>query len=316
MYIEKRKVGKSIKYYLAHSFREGGKIHKVRKFLGINLDQGTLDDRVKKTENLIIEEIEQYKIIKDPLKFELSKKDISFAKGLEKEQELRVFHLSESQWKTFSELFTYNTNAIEGSELNIKEVKGILEKDEWPEKSKRDIAEAYGVNEAVKFIRKTDDHISVEFIKKLHNLVFKNSKKFASQLRRPGEEVVVRDGLGRIVHYGAPQSRVIGLLNELVGWYGKNKNKYPALILAAVVHNQFENIHPFSDGNGRVGRLLMANILIKHGLPPLNIDMSNVREYYSSLQEYQKKGNLRPTLDLMTREYKLMKKKLGDHKNK
>ena len=314
MYIEKRKVGKSIKYYLAHSFREGGKMHKVRKFLGINLDPGTLDNRAKQTESLIIEEIEQYKIIKDPLKFELSKKDISFAEGLEKEQELKVFHLSENQWKTFSELFTYNTNAIEGSELNIKEVKGILEKDEWPEKSKKDIAEAYGVNEAIKFIRKTDEHISVDLIKRLHLMIFKNSKKFAGQLRKPGEEVVVRDGLGRIVHYGAPQSRVVGLLNELVEWYNKNKKKYPALILAAVIHNQFENIHPFGDGNGRVGRILLANILIKHGLPPLNIDLTNVREYYSSLQEYQKKGNLRPTLELMTREYKLMKKKLGDYK--
>ena len=58
----------------------------------------------------------------------------------------------------------------------------------------------------------------------------------------------------------------------------------------------------------------MANILIKNGLPPLNIDLTNVKEYYSSLQEYQKKGNLRPTLELMTREYKIMKKKLGDYK--
>ena len=110
---------------------------------------------------------------------------------------------------------------------------------------------------------------------------------------------------------GAPQSRVLSLLNELVDWYNKSKNKYPVLILASVVHNQFENIHPFRDGNGRIGRLLLNNILIKNNLPPVNIDFKNRREYYNSLQEYQKNHNLRPTIDLILKEYKFLKKRFG-----
>ena len=308
MYIEKRKSKKEIKYYLGHSFREGNKIHKIRKYLGRDLNKKTLEERKEKAEKLILEDISQYKIIQDPLKIPLSEKDIEFIENLEKNQKLRIIHLSEKQWRLFSELFTYNTNAIEGSELNSIEVKEILEKGKWPKKSKEDIAETYGVNNAIEFIRNTKEHISLELINELHRIVFKNSKEFAGEFRKRGEEVVVRDGLGNIVHYGAPQSRVVSLLHELIEWYDKNKNKYPALVLASVVHNQFENIHPFRDGNGRVGRLLLNNILIKNGLPPVNIDFKNRRQYYSALQEYEKNNNLRPTIDLLIKEYKNLKK--------
>lgn len=308
MYIEKRKEGKTIKYYLAHSFREGKKIHKIRKFLGKNINEQELKERREKAEKIILEEIRKYKIISDPLQKPLSKEEIEFISKLEKKQELRIFHLSEKQWKQFSELFTYNTNAIEGSDLNQKEVKEILEENKWPKKSKEDIAETYGVNESIDFIRKTNEHLSLELIKEIHKIVFKNSKDFAGNFRKEGEEVAVRDGFGNIVHYGAPQSRVVSLLNELTNWYNKNKNKYPALILAVVVHNQFENIHPFRDGNGRVGRLLLNNILIKNKLSPINIDFKNRKDYYLALQEYENNHNIRPMIDLLLKEYKSLKK--------
>ena len=308
MHVEKRKVGKKIKYYLGHSFREGTKVHKIRKYLGVDLNKKLLDERLSKAAKLILGEIEKYNIIKDPLQFELSEKEINFVKKIEKEIPVKISHLSEQQWVQFSELFTYNTNAIEGSELNSQEVRDILEEDKWPEeKSKQDIAEAYGVSEAIKYIRETKEEISIELIKKIHQIVFKNSKKFAGQLRKPGEEVVVKNRLGEIVHEGAPQSRVSYLLNELVEWYQKNKKKYPGLILAAVIHNQFENIHPFRDGNGRVGRVLLNNILLKNKLPPININFKNRAEYYASLQAYQKKHDLRPTIELFVKEYKALK---------
>ncbi len=308
MYVEKRKEGKRIKYYLSHSFREGGKVHKIRKFLGKDINEQQLKERIKKATKIILEEIEQYKIIKDPLKTPLSKEEIKLIENLEKNQKLRIIHLSEKQWRRFSEIFAYSTNAIEGSEISKKEVVDILEKGEWPKKSKQDIAETYGVDDAIKFIRKTKEHISLKLLKDLHKIVFKNSKDFAGEFRKKGEEVVIRNGHGNIIHFGAPQSRINSLLNELIKWYNKNKSKYPALILASVIHNQFENIHPFADGNGRVGRLLLNNILLKNGLPPVNIDIKNQRQYYESLQEYQKKGNLRPTIDLLIKEYANLKR--------
>ncbi len=310
MHVEKRKTGKNIKYYLGHSYREGSKVHKFRKYLGQNLSKEKLEERKKIAEKLLLEEVHKYNIISDPLQFELSKDDIQRIKLLEKQIPVKISHLSEADWKTFSEIFTYNTNAIEGSRLNKKEVKDILEKDKWPDKSKEDIAEAYGVDEAIRFIRGTKEHISLDIIKKIHKIVFKNSKPFAGRFRKKGEEVVVIDNRGTVVHEGAPQSRIKYLLNELIGWYEKNQNKYPALVLAAVVHNQFENIHPFADGNGRVGRILLNNILLKHGLSPINIDFKNRIEYYASLKSYEMDKDLKPTIDLCMKEYRNLSKEL------
>jgi len=316
MHIEKREEKGKIKYFLSHSYREGKRVHKFRKYLGQNLKKGKLEERKKIAEKIILEEIHKYKIISDPLQIELSKDEIDSIKKLESQIPLKIEHLSKKDWILFSELFTYNTNAIEGSKLNKKEVKDLLEEDKWPDKSKEDIAEAFGVDEALRFIKKSKDHISIELIKKIHKIVFKNSKSFAGKLRKKGEEVVVMGSNGHVVHEGAPQTRINHLLKELISWYEKNKNKYPGLILAGVIHNQFENIHPFADGNGRVGRILLNNILIKHNLPPVNITLKNRMEYYATLQAYENDQDIKPTIELFLKEYKVFKKELGVYKKK
>ncbi len=308
MHIEKRQENGKIKYYLAHSFREGKKVHKFRKYLGQDLKK--IEERKKIAEKLILEEIHKYNLIKDPLHFELSKEEIKDIEKLESEISLKISHLSKKDWEVFSEIFTYNTNAIEGSRLSQREVDDILEEDKWPDKSKEDIAEAYGVDEAITLIRITKEHISIDLIKQIHKIVFKNSKSFAGKLRKKGEEVFIQDSQGRIIHEGCPQSRINHLLKELIKWYEDHKKKYPALLLAAIIHDQFETIHPFRDGNGRVGRILLNNILIKHNLPPINIDFKNRLEYYNTLQEYQRNKNIKPTIDFFMKEYKNLKKEL------
>ena len=311
MFVEVRTVGKKKKYYLVHSFRHGRKVKKMRRYLGTDLSKEKLEKVSKIAEKQIKQRVKAFKRINDPLLEVLSEEELQKIKELEANKAFKIFHLSEEQWKRFSELFTYNTNAIEGSELNQKEVKEILEKDKWPkDKSKEDISEAYGVMEAIKFIRKTKEHISTELIKLIHKIIFENSKPYAGKLREKGVEVVVRDGLGNIVHEGAPSEKLQELLKELTAWYNKYKNKYPPILLASVVHNQFENIHPFQDGNGRVGRILMNNILIKHNLPPVNIDLKNRKKYYQSLQEYENNHNIRSTIELLLEEYKQLRKKL------
>ncbi|MEK6960515.1 MAG: Fic family protein [Nanoarchaeota archaeon] len=315
MHIENRTLGKKTKHYLAHSYREGAKVHKFRKYLGQDLPPGLLEERRTIAEKLILDEIHRYRIIKDPLKADLSKDVIDEVRRLQCDIPLKISRLSEKDWKAFSEIFTYNTNAIEGSTLGLKEVKKIIEEDAWPEKSKEDIAEAYGVDEAIAFIRETKDHISTGLIKKIHKIVFRNSKSFAGRLRKTGEEVAVVDSRGNILHEGAPPERIHPLLNQLVKWYTKNKDRYPSLILGAVVHNQFENIHPFRDGNGRVGRILLNNILIKHGLPPININFANRMEYYRSLRSYEHGQDLRPMIKLFIKEYAELKRTIRRRKH-
>ncbi len=316
MHLEKRKVGKQIKYFVAHSYREGQKVHKFRKYLGQNLKPNLLEERKRIAEKLILEDIHRYKIIKDPLHLELSPEEIKAIQELEAQIPIKINHLSEGEWKEFSKLFTYNTNAIEGSKLSQLEVKELLEKDKWPDKSKEDIAEALGVDEAISYIRNTTEYISIKLIKEIHKIVFKNSKPFAGKLRKKGEEVVVIDSHGKVVHEGAPPARINHLLQELIEWYTLHQNKYPGLILGAVVHNQFENIHPFRDGNGRVGRILLNNIFIKHRLPPINIDFKNRAEYYASLQAYERNHDVKPTLKLYLKEYGELKERLNSHKGK
>ena len=67
-----------------------------------------------------------------------------------------------------------------------------MERGKWPDKSKGDILETYGVAKAIEFIRKTGEHISLPLIIELHRIVFDNSKPFAGKLRENGVEVVVR----------------------------------------------------------------------------------------------------------------------------
>ena len=308
MHIEKREEKGKIKYFLAHSYREGKKVHKFRKYLGINLNSSKLKERREIAEKLILEEIHKYRIIKDPLTIDFSSEELKRVDELEKTIPLKIHHLSQKDWIIFSEIFTYNTNAIEGSKLNKKEVKDLLEEDKWPEKSKEDIAEAFGVNEAIRFIRTTKEPLSLELVKKIHKIVFKNSKSFAGKFRKKDEEVVVMDNTGSVIHEGAPQTRIQHLLKELINWYETNKKKYNGLILAAVIHNQFENIHPFADGNGRVGRILLNYALLRNNLPLINIDFKNRGEYYHSLQSYEQNHDLKPTLNLFMKEYNELQK--------
>ncbi|NYZ79432.1 Fic family protein [Candidatus Micrarchaeota archaeon] len=307
MHLEIREGEGIKKYYLAHSIRKAGKVRKLRVYLGSNLTETELQLRMQDARKKLSARVDASRQIPDPFETVLSAEELEELRTLEAKAHIKIAHLSEEDWIKFTEAFTFNTNAIEGSTIEPKEVVEILENDKWPDKSKGDISETYGVAKAIEFIRKTDDHLSLPLILELHRIVFENSKPFAGKLRENGVEVVVTDGHGGIVHQGASSTRVRVLLLGLVRWYDKSKNHYPPLVLAAVVHNQFENIHPFQDGNGRVGRLLLNNILLKHKMPPINIELKNRQQYYAALQAYEKKHNLRPTIELMLKEYRALK---------
>ncbi|MBI4016033.1 MAG: Fic family protein [Candidatus Aenigmarchaeota archaeon] len=305
MHLEVRTHKSNTKYYLAHSFRDKNKIRKIRIYLGQNLPKNKIKEKLKEAENKIKERIKIYRVIRDPLRTILSTEELNQIKTLEAKGRIKITHLSELEWKKFKQEFTYDTNAIEGSTVTMTEVEQILEKRQWPkEREKWEISETYGLSEAVEFLKKTREHISLSLIMEFHRLVFQNSKPYAGQLRKKGEEVVVVDGLGNIIHSGVPSILVEKMLKELIKWYGKNRRKYSPLLLAAVVHNQFETIHPFRDGNGRVGRLLLNNILLKHNLPPVNIQFKNRSGYYKAIREYQESGNIRPMIEFILMEYK------------
>jgi Fic family protein len=300
MYIEQRKIGKKTKYYLVHSHREKGNVKKIRKYLGLNLSPIELERRRKETEKVILELIEEFNT--EIFKFSLTKKQIE---KLNKYDEiLRVHHLERFDWKNFTEDFVYHTNAIEGSTVQLDEVKELLEKKKPALNS--DELESKNVAKAVEFIRNTKEDLSLELIKKVHKICFEGSKHFAGQFRNV--EVVVKNSREEIVHAGVRVAELNKELDELIEWYNNKKDRFKPLILAAIIHNQFEHIHPFQDGNGRVGRLLLNFILIKNKYPPINIRLENRSDYYLTLQEYSKGHNLRPTILFLIKQYEKMLK--------
>jgi Fic family protein len=85
---------------------------------------------------------------------------------------------------------------------------------------------------------------------------------------------------------------------RLMLWYRANKKRYHPVVVAAYFHHVFESIHPFRDGNGRVGRLLLNFILRKNSLPMINIKYKNRNKYYTAL-EAGNKGDLKLMSDLI-----------------
>ena len=292
MFIEIRKRGKKKKYYLIHSYRLGNKVKRISRYLGTNLTEKQLLKLKKTAENIILEQIK-----KDPLNFELAKDEISYYRQIDKK--IEISHLQRLNLKQFTENFTYNTNAIEGSTVTFSEAKNLIEKKEPPKNN--DEIETINVSKAIEYIKKTKKTISVELIKKLHFLCFNRTKPFAGKFRKV--EVVIRDIKGNIIHHGAPASKINKLLKDLTEWYKKHEKKYPPLLLAALIHNQFEIIHPFQDGNGRVGRLLLNYILLKKEYPPININLKDRRKYYLCLKAFDDKTDIKPTVKFLINQY-------------
>ena len=308
MYIEKRKSGKNIKYYLVHSYREKNKVEKIRKYLGFNLSKEELKRKKEKAEKIILDILEEINI--KVFSFTLTKKQVKILNNFN--NKIQVVHLSKKEWENFTEDFVYNTNAIEGSTITEEEVKEIL--DEKPRTKEPEEIETLGVAKAVEYIRKTKEDLSLNLLLKLHNFCFKGSKSFAGKFRNVN--VVVRNSRGDILHAGVPKEELKDYLNEFIKWYKENKNKFKPLILSAIIHNQFEHIHPFQDGNGRVGRLLLNYILLKNNYPPINIMLEDRQEYYKSLQKYSKQDDLKPTLRLLIKQYKKTLKEVSTKKKK
>ncbi|MDN5308918.1 MAG: hypothetical protein PWP14_312 [Methanolobus sp.] len=295
MHIEKRKQGNNTKYYLSHSYRVGKKTRKIRHYLGLNLSDQEIEERRAEAEKEIKEQIQART---DLLKFSLTRKEIE--KLNEYDREIEVVHLDADGWKVFTETFVFNTNAIEGSQVTPEEVHGLLR--HHGEATNSDELEALNVAKAVEFVKNTDEKLSPELIRKLHRLCFEGSKKFAGNFRNV--EVVIRNAYGEVVHRGIPKEEIISELEELAHWYNDNAEGLKPLVLAALVHNQFEFIHPFEDGNGRVGRLLLNYVLLRHGYPPINILFTDRGRYYHCLQRYSSEDKLEDTLEFLVEQYR------------
>lgn len=188
---------------------------------------------------------------------------------------------------TISELpeMVYNSNAIENSTLTLEDTEDILIRNQIrTDHEIREIYEAKNLASAIEYLMNNQEkEISVELILKLHRTLLTNIRDEIAGRFRSGKEWV-RVG----THIGANPEFVNGFMYDLVRDYNSDNDKY-FLEKIAYFHAEFENIHPFGDGNGRIGRLLTNEQLDMLSLPPIIIpNKSKFDEYYPALDEYTK----------------------------
>lgn len=203
--------------------------------------------------------------------------------------------------------FTYNSNAIEGNTLTLKETAMALEGMTIDKKPLKDHLEAVGHRDAflyVQDIAKKDMPLSESVIKNIHALVLMN---------RPEDKGVYRRIPVRIM--GAFTEPVQPYLiepkmTELLRSDKERKGAIHDIERIARFHLEFEGIHPFIDGNGRTGRLLMNLELIKCGFPPINVKFTDRKRYYDAFDAYYKDGNPNKMIDMIA-EY--VNERLGEY---
>ena len=208
--------------------------------------------------------------------------------GLSEEyRKLAVKHKEAIKELTISELpeMVYNSNAIENSTLTLEDTEDILIRNQIrTDHEIREIYEAKNLASAIEYLMDNPEkEISVELILKLHKTLLTNIRDEIAGRFRSGKEWV-RVG----THIGANPEFVNGFMHDLVRDYNSDNDEY-FLEKIAYFHAEFENIHPFGDGNGRIGRLLTNEQLDMLGLPPIIIpNKSKFDEYYPALDEYTK----------------------------
>ena len=270
--IIKKTINNKIVYYLHHTLRIKSSFKSKEKYLGHNIPKNITDLKIDFFKDIYKDKFDIIEKLKSSKNLNYNKQPSSI-----KTKELINFSIN----------FTYNTNRIEGSTLNLKDSYTLLEEGIVPEKKKlKDIKETEAHQKLFLKLFNTinSNNISITYknILKWHNELFKDTKP---------------DVAGKIRNYqvGISQSKYVPPypteleyeLDNFFKWYNNHKSKYHPIILSALVHLKFIAIHPFGDGNGRLSRILMNVILFNNKYPLFIIDYNDRHTYYSSLEKSQ-----------------------------
>ena len=262
MNIIKKKRGNKDYYYLRYSYRKGSKVLTKEKYLGSSLPTDIESIKRKFKAELRVYLEEKLELIRDNFQKEWKRIPESA-----KERELKEIAIS----------FTYNTNAIEGSTITLEETREIIESRQAPRKSLRDVNETEAHARVFLEMLSKKDEVTEELLLNWHKEVFDKTK--ADIAGR------YRDYLVRIGDYRAPDWQDIkNLMQDLINFINKEKDINP-VELSARVHYKFEKIHPFGDGNGRIGRLLMNYLLWHSNYPMIIIEYKIRKPYYNALKK-------------------------------
>jgi len=286
-YTEIKKQGEKKYYYRVKSVREGHKIKKVRKYLGADLSGRRLTEAEEHADRELIF-----------LRNVLNDTEVAFLDEVRKNFSRQPKENVENRYEVFCAQFTYDSNAIEGNTLTLRETAYLLFESIVPAKSLREIHEALNHKNALDFLLRYKENITKKLICALHALVVKDTLK-PSLTKEIGRYRSVQVYIRGVEIIPPKPKEVAQEMKLLLAWYSLNKKKVHPFVVAAYFHIVFEAIHPFVDGNGRVGRLLMNFILHKNGFPMINIPHARRIEYYNALHAAQSQQNFRPFVELL-----------------
>jgi Fic family protein len=282
--IRKRKIGKKSYLYAEHSFRLPDKsIKKISKLVkepsglyGRETKDFFLEKETIANKEFSIKKYKTDSVFTEQELYKIEKARVGFREIKKK--------LTNKQWQDvldrFTANFTYESNAIEGNSLTLKDVTLILGENIVPKnKDLREVYETKNTREVHEPLFNNKLSITKKHIIKIHSMLVKDTGVSFGFKKLPNY-LVMRD------LDTTPPEKVEEEIDNLIGWYDLNKEKLHPLKLATEFHARFEAIHPFEDGNGRTGRVLINAMLLERGYPPLIIRKTTRTAYFSALEAF------------------------------
>lgn len=192
--------------------------------------------------------------------------------------------------------FTYNSNAIEGNTLTLHETAMVLEGITIDKKPLKEHLEVIGHRDAFKYVEslvQEKQELSEYIIKSIHSLVLMDRAEDRGVYRRIPVRIMGAS-------HEPPQPYLLDpRMNELVVNHVVRKSKTHLVEAIALFHLDFEGIHPFIDGNGRTGRLLINLELMQNGYPAIDVKFVDRRKYYQAFEEYYRNQNALPMVEMV-----------------
>ncbi len=263
MRIIQKKKGNKEYYYLQHSFRKGRKVITKEKYIGVELPKNIDEIKGEFSRELKKELYGRLERIRDNFQEEWKKLPKS---------------VQEKEKEEIAIAFTYNSNAIEGSKITLEEVRGIIHEGIAPNKPIKDIKETESHSKVFLEMLNKKEKITDKLFLKWHQEIFWGTKPdISGKYRYYGV---------RVGSYIAPDWKEVKPTMKRIIEFANNSKLNP-VELAIRVHYKFEMIHPFGDGNGRIGRLLMSHILWHSGYPMLIIEYVKRSSYYKAFTKGQ-----------------------------
>lgn len=281
-FIEKQKHGGHFYFYLVKNIRiTPTKLKKLRIFLGRKIP------KQKELQKYFVElekkAMEQYQTRWLPKELIEKVDDLSAS--------ITVFHKTPTNVlpKDFIVRYTYNTNAIEGNRLTLRQTALVLSDRIAPEGTRADdVIEALNAVDAWNFAKSYKNKLNKKYV---CNIQYEITKNTSCRIQGNYRDNEVR--ISGSEHVPPKSADVTKLIEKLFAeFYSERKILHP-IELSTFLHNRFVNIHPFTDGNGRTARLLMNWVLLRNKFPPVIIEVSNKEQYYNAI-EAADKGDQKP----------------------